>query len=60
MSLTLLPMGARRAVAAAQLLFQELNHKISKTPAQELKTRRISVGNTRKLVLVARALRGVA
>ena len=60
MSLPLLPMGARRAVAAAQLLFQELNQKISKTPAQELKTRRISVGNTRKLVLVARALRGVA
>ena len=59
-SLPLLPMGARRAVAAAQLLFQELNQKISRTPAQELKSRRISVGNTRKLVLLARALRGVA
>ena len=59
-SLPLLPMGSRRAVAAAQLLFQELNDKISKTPAQELKTRRISVGNSRKLVLLARALRGVA
>ena len=59
-SLPLLPMGARRAVAAAQLLFQELNQKISRTPAQELKTRRISVSNSRKLVLLARALRGVA
>jgi phytoene synthase len=59
-SLPLLPIGARRAVAAAQLLFQELNQKISRTPAQELKTRRISVSNSRKLVLLARALRGVA
>jgi phytoene/squalene synthetase len=59
-SLPLLPIGARRAVAAAQLLFQELNRKISRTPAQELKTRRISVSNSRKLVLLARALRGVA
>jgi len=59
-SLPLLPMGARRAVAAAQLLFQELNQKISRTPAQELKTRRISVSTSRKLVLLARALRGVA
>jgi phytoene synthase len=59
-SLPLLPLGARRAVAAAQLLFQELNQKISKTPASELKTRRISVGNSRKLVLLARAVGGKA
>ena len=59
-SLPLLPLGARRAVAAAQLLFQELNQKISKTPASELKTRRISVGNSRKLVLLARAIGGKA
>lgn len=59
-SLPLLPLGARRAVAAAQLLFQELNQKISKTPAAELKTRRISVGNSRKLALLARAVGGKA
>lgn len=59
-SLPLLPLGARRAVAAAQLLFQELNQKIAKTPASELKTRRISVGNSRKLVLLARAVGGKA
>jgi phytoene/squalene synthetase len=57
-SLGLLPRPARRAVAAAQLLFTELNREIEKTPASELINRRISVGKTRKLAVLLRALMG--
>ena len=59
-SLPLLPTGARRAVAAAQLLFTELNKKISATPAADLKQKRISVNNFLKLWLLLKALRGRA
>jgi hypothetical protein len=45
-------------VAAAQLLFTELNREIEKTPASELINRRISVGKTRKLAVLLRALMG--
>lgn len=57
-SLGLLPRPARRAVAAAQLLFTELNREIEKTPANELINKRISVGKTRKLAVLIRALMG--
>lgn len=58
LSLALLPRGARRAVTAAQLLFQQLNGEIAKTPASEMISRRISVGNLKKLVILFRALVG--
>ena len=58
-SLPLLPSSARRAVAAAQLLFTQLNRQISKTSAQELINRRISVGAPQKLALLIRAVMGV-
>ncbi|QKJ25574.1 phytoene/squalene synthase family protein [Aquiluna borgnonia] len=58
-SLPLLPGSAKRAVTAAQLLFGELNQKISKTPAEELINQRISVGTLSKLWLLAKALLGV-
>jgi len=59
LSLPLLESSARRAVTAAQFLFQELNEKISKTPAEELIHTRISVNNLRKLFVLAKALLGV-
>lgn len=58
-SLPLLPSSARRAVAAAQLLFTKLNRKIKKTSAQELINRRISIGAFEKATLLIRALLGV-
>lgn len=58
-SLPLLPSSARRAVAAAQLLFTQLNRQISKTSAQELINRRISVGAPQKLALLIKAAIGV-
>jgi phytoene/squalene synthetase len=58
-SLPLLPSSARRAVAAAQLLFTQLNRQISKTSAQELINRRISVGAAQKIALLIRAVMGV-
>lgn len=58
-SLPLLPASARRAVAAAQLLFTKLNRQISKTSAQELMNKRISVGALQKTALLMRALLGV-
>jgi phytoene/squalene synthetase len=57
-SLPLLPKSARRAVAAAQLLFTTLNNQIEKTSATELINRRISVGSLRKASLLIRALIG--
>ncbi len=58
-SLPLLPSSARRAVAAAQLLFTQLNRQISKTSAQELINRRISVGAAQKIALLIKAVMGV-
>ena len=58
-SLPLLPSSARRAVAAAQLLFTQLNRQISMTSAQELINRRISVGAAQKIALLIRAVMGV-
>lgn len=53
-----LPPASSRAVAAALMLFAELNRKISRTPASRLATTRIRVGNARKLLLVTRAYFG--
>lgn len=50
-----LPRNATRAVAAALLLFAELNRKISVTPAAELSTTRIRVSDPRKILIILRA-----
>jgi len=57
-SLPLLPISARRAVTAAQLLFTQLNHQIAKTSAEELITKRISVSAKQKTALLIRAVLG--
>ncbi len=57
-TLPLLDPAARRAVTAAQLLFQELNEKISKTSATELISTRISVSNFKKLILLVKSYLG--
>jgi phytoene/squalene synthetase len=57
-SLGLLPSSAKRAVTAAQLLFQELNQKIGTTSAQDLINTRISVNNLKKLALLFKAIMG--
>jgi phytoene/squalene synthetase len=59
-SIKLIPKSARKAVVAAQLLFTELNDKISETPAEELIRTRIRVSNPRKLVIILKALLGVS
>lgn len=58
-SIKLIPKSARKAVVAAQLLFTELNDKISATPAEEIMRTRIRVSNLRKLVIIVKALIGV-
>lgn len=58
-TLPLLPVGSRKAVAAAQMFFQALNERIRNTPAEVLIETRISVPNSQKLVILAKALLGV-
>lgn len=55
-TISLLPGNCRAAVAAAQLLFADLNHRIDATPAAELIERRISVPNWRKIGLLFQAI----
>lgn len=57
-SLRMLPRSSRRAVAAAHLLFEELNDRIAKTPASGLKTTRISVPTFTKFLIIIRVLLG--
>ena len=57
-SLRMLPKTSRRAVAAAHMLFEELNKKIAKTPASGLKTTRISVPNLKKFLIILKVLLG--
>ena len=57
-SIPLLPKGSRRAVAAAHLLFEELNERIAVTEANELITTRISVPNSQKLLIILKVLLG--
>ena len=59
LAMPLLPREARRAVAAAHLLFEELNVRIGNTPAAKVITSRISVPNTRKALILLKALIGV-
>lgn len=54
----LLPRGSRNAVALATALFDQLNRRILRTPAEVLKTTRISVPNRVKLYLYIRARLG--
>jgi len=58
LSLSLLPNSARRAVAAAQLLFAALNDKIRNTKAEVLIETRISVSTPRKLLILLKAVFG--
>lgn len=58
-SIHLIPKSARTAVVAAQLLFTELNSKISNTPAEELMRTRIRVSNLRKIFIIIKAVSGV-
>ncbi|MEY2693743.1 MAG: hypothetical protein RL142_91 [Actinomycetota bacterium] len=57
-TLKLLPVGARRAVATALMLFQALNDIISHTPAKKLMHTRIRVPDSYKLILAIRAIFG--
>jgi phytoene/squalene synthetase len=57
-SLRMLPKTSRRAVAAAHLLFEELNDAIAVTPASALITTRISVPNIKKLFIIIKVLLG--
>ncbi len=57
-TLKLLPVGARRAVATALMLFQALNDIISRTPAKKLMQTRIRVPDSYKLILAIRAIFG--
>jgi phytoene/squalene synthetase len=54
-SIALLPKSSRRAVLAAQMLFEELNNRIKTTPAEELITTRIRVPNLNKLDIIRKA-----
>lgn len=58
-TLPLLPAGSRKAVGAAQMFFEALNERIRNTPAEVLIETRISVPNSQKLVILAKALLGV-
>ena len=57
-SLRMLPKTSRRAVAAAHMLFEELNKRIAKTPASGLITTRISVPNFKKFLIIIKVLLG--
>ena len=54
----MLPVDSRKAVVAAQLLFEALNDELAKTPASKLASTRISVGKFAKLRIVALAMMG--
>ncbi|WP_246030966.1 phytoene/squalene synthase family protein [Rhodoluna limnophila] len=54
-----LPKSSRKAVAAAQMFFDELNRKIMATPAETLISERIRVSNGKKLVILIKAWIGV-
>jgi 15-cis-phytoene synthase len=58
-ALKFLPVGSRKAVSAAQMLFTELAKRIQRTPAEQLLQARISVPNSTKLFIVLKALIGV-
>lgn len=53
-----LPATSRKAVALAQQLFMELNRCIDRTPAEKLKTTRVSVPNYKKLWILIKVSLG--
>jgi phytoene/squalene synthetase len=53
--LPLLPIGSRRAVAAAQGLFGRLTEQLRETPARELLHTRVRVSNPQKLLIALSA-----
>lgn len=57
-ALPLLPGSARRAVALAHVLFEDLAKRIRKTPAADLQTVRISVPTTTKALLALAVVGG--
>ena len=59
LALVNLSSGSRRAVAAALMFFEELNNKISKTPADKLIQKRIRVSNLKKILILTKAIFGV-
>lgn len=52
----LLPARVRPAVRIAHALFSELNWKLARTPAEQIRTQRARVSNPRKLAIAARVL----
>ena len=54
-ALVKLPMSSRRAVAAAQMMFTELNAVIKATPAERLIETRVRVSNAKKLAIFIKA-----
>lgn len=54
-----LPTSSRKAVALAQSLFAELNRRIERTPAAQLKHTRVSVPTLTKIRLALAALMGM-
>ena len=58
-AMPLLPKEARRAVAAAHMLFEQLNQRIGNTPASKVITTRISVPNQTKALILLKASIGV-
>ena len=58
-TIPLLPKSSRRAVVAAQLLFEALNKKIANTKAEELITTRIRVNDLHKLSILFKAMIGI-
>jgi phytoene/squalene synthetase len=58
-TIPLLPKSSRRAVVAAQFLFEALNKKIAKTPAETLIRARIRVNDLHKLFILFKAMIGV-
>lgn len=57
-SLPLLPTSSRRGVTLAYLLFKNLAQRIAQTPATVLKTTRIRVPSTKKIVIATQAASG--
>jgi phytoene synthase len=57
-TLHLLPSDSRRAVAAAQMFFAELNRRIRNTAAEKLIETRVSVPNSVKILILTKALIG--
>ncbi|MEY4434964.1 MAG: hypothetical protein RIR16_1004 [Actinomycetota bacterium] len=53
-----LPKSSRRAVAAAQFLYEALNRELANTPASKLVTTRVRVNNAKKLLILLKATLG--